>query len=243
MKKKIIIFAFLLISFNIYSFQVYVSTTQLRLLINSGIAYNFKISTDYNVQTESFFMDVPIAVGVDYRINDWFSLYGGIDITYGLHSYRQSMGDLFYTFYIHNLFLRIPVNFKFYPMAHKNPAYDNFYVSPGLFLHFWPMHIYYNVAKDSSISYGNMYAPSHSFMPPKNIYTPVNLGTKLSIGNHFYITNKILFGLELYWTFMFLPYINGYYFNNNYARGGNVILEFNSSVGISISLGIDLIGY
>lgn len=243
MKKKLFVSILLFVSFNIFSYQVYFSATRLRLLFNTGIAYNFKISTDYNVQTESFFLDIPLSAGIDYRAKDWFSLNAGLDVTYGLHTYLQNINGTVFTFYIHNLFLRVPLNFKFYPLAHKDPAYDNFYIAPGVFLHFWPMHLYYITSKTVGTNTGSMYDPTHTYLPPKNIYTPVNLGTRLAIGNHFYVSNKILFGLELYWTFMFIPYINGYYFNNNYSRGGNVIIEFNSSVGVSVSIGVDLMGY
>jgi hypothetical protein len=89
---------------------------------------------------------------------------------------------------------------------------------------------------------GNNYRPYHSEMPPGNIYTPANAGIKFCIGNHFYVSNKTLLGLEFYTTYLFLPFINGYYFGLNYNRGNHVIMEFDLNVGIVFSIGIDLNG-
>ena len=220
----------------------YSSETSVRLFINTGISYNFKITTDYSSQIDSLFLDVPLCVGVDTRFIEWFSIYSGVDFLYGLHSLKETIDSETYIFYLHNMFIRIPFIIKFYPFIYKDQAYLNFYLGLGVFAHFWPLNCYYIIPENNAILLGNSYQPSHKKMPPGNIYTPANIGFKFSIGNHFPVSYRTLFGIELYFNYLFIPYVNGYYFNQNYNRGNAVILEFNASVGILISIGINLRG-
>jgi hypothetical protein len=247
MKKLYIIFILFIISiFNIQpaTLKIQVIDKSLRFNTGIGVGYHFKISTDYSEQTESFFLEIPLRFGLDYRFSDWFSLYWGTDIVYGLHTYLQSFSGTQYTFYINNLFIKVPFDIKFYPMVQRNEAFNNFYISTGIFLHFWPMNIFYTNAKGHSDKYGNSYIAKSLLMPPGTVYTPVNIGTKLAIGNQFFIADHTLFGLELFGSYMFIPYLNGYYPATKYSRGRNVVVEFSATVGISLSIAVELIrGY
>ena len=140
------------------------------------------------------------------------------------------------------MFIRFPFIVKFYPMVYKSDDYANFYLSSGLLIHFWPLN-YYKIDRENEQFIGNSYFDKNDFMPPTNCWNIANLGIRLSIGNQFSISKRALFGLELYFLYLFLPYLNGYYFNNNYNIGEQVLVEFTASVGISITFGIKVKGY
>ena len=220
----------------------YSEHTNIKLYINFGFSYHFPITTDYNSQTEALFLDVPLAIVVDIRTRQWVSFCTGIELIYGINYQKLIIDDEYYAFYINSLFIRIPLIAKFYPFAHKNDAFENFYFGVGGILHFWPVNYYYVITYDSLVHTGNCYSPYHSEIPPGNIYTPANAGFKFCIGNNFYVSNQILLGVEFYTTYLFLPVVNGYYFGQNYNRGENVILEFDLNVGVVFSIGIDLNG-
>jgi len=244
MKKKILILIIFLTSINfLINSQVYYSNEKsIRLVFNAGVSYNFPIMTDYTSQTEMFFIDIPFSVCMDIRYFDWFSIYTGLELTYALHMRNQIIDEANYTYYLHYLFIRFPLMVKFYPMVRKDEAYHNFYFAVGGLLHFWPLNLYYVTVDSQAIHSGNAYYPSHPEMPPGNIYTPVNIGFKAAIGNHFPINQRILLGMEFYINYLFIPFINGYYFGNNYNRGNLVILEFNGNIGVVFSIALNLIG-
>jgi hypothetical protein len=244
MSKKNIISLIVLLLFipliDINSQIYYSNQLSVRLIISSGVDYNFPIKTDYVTQQEGISIDVPLNFCFDIRTTEWVSLYTGIEFYYDLHSYSQSIDDENYTYYINSLFIRFPLMAKFYPMYDKDRAYNNFYIAIGGLLHTWPVNTYYVTAKSGIIHTGNCYSPTHSEMPPGTIYTHVNVGMRFAIGNHFYVSNISLVGIEMYLDYLFIPSINGYYFGVNYNRGNGIIMEFSGSIGVLLSIGIDL---
>jgi hypothetical protein len=244
MKIKFIILLLFIVCSPLIAQQLdyYSEYPNVKLYINFGLSYHFPITTDYYTQTESLFLDVPLTIGVDIRTREWVSFYTGLELIYGINYQKFIIEDEFYTFYTNSFFIRIPLIAKFYPLVKKNEAFHNFYLGVGGVLHFWPINYYYIITPDNLIHTGNAYQPYHNEHPPGNIYTPANLGFKFCIGNDFYVSNKILLGVEFYTTYLFLPYLNGYYFNQNYNRGENVILEFDLNIGLVFSIGIDLNG-
>lgn len=244
-KKSILIIIFLIFlsqfTFSDEKKKFFGWNTTVNILINMGISYNFKISTDYNNQAQLFSLDIPFSVGVDTRFIEWFSLYGLLEFSYSLNSYKIPFLNKENLYYIHSMYIRLPFIVRFYPLVYKSDDYANFYLSAGLILHFWPLN-YYWIQRESSNFIGNSYFDNNQFMPPVNSYSIVNTGIRLSIGNQFNMSKRGLFGLELYFLYLFLPYVNGYYFNNNYNIGGPVILEFTASVGIIITFGIRVKG-
>ena len=244
MKIKFIILLIILISSSLIAqdFDYYSEHPNVKLYVNFGFSYHFPITTDYNTQTDALFLDFPLNIGVDIRTREWVSFYTGIEFIYGINYQKLIIEDQYYAFYINSLFIRIPLVAKFYPFSKKNDAFHNFYFGVGGILHFWPVNYYYVITYDNLIHTGNSYSPYHSELPPGNIYTPANAGFKFCIGNHFFVSNKILLGVEFYTTYLFLPYINGYYFSQNYNRGENIILEFDLNIGVVFSIAIDLNG-
>lgn len=241
MKKYI--FLIIILSFAsliINSYDYYATHTDIKLNINLGFSYHLPITTDYNTQAASLFLDVPLCIGVDIRKSDWVSFYTGIEAIYGINYQKFLIEDEYYYFYTNSLFIRIPFMAKFYPMFKKNDAFQNFYIGIGGILHFWAINYYYVVTSENLVHTGNNYKPYHDEMPPGDIYTPVNLGLKFCIGNHFYVSNRVLLGIEFYTTYLFIPFINGYYFSRNYNRGGNVILEFDLNAGLAFSIAVEL---
>ncbi len=225
---------------NVNAQDFYTLQPSVRLLIGAGVAYNFPITTDYITQVETFNLDVPLNFGIDLRYVNWVSFYTGLEFYYNLHTYQRTIDDVGYTYYINSMFINIPFMAKFYPMYDKDKAYSNFYIGVGGFLNFWPVNTYYVTTNTDLIHTGNCYSPVHRELPPGNIYTPANIGFRFSIGNHFYVTDSLLLGIEMFLNYLFLPVLNGYYFNDYYNRGNAVILEFKASIGIVLSIGIDL---
>lgn len=217
-------------------------STTLNILINTGISYNFKITTDYNNQSQLFCFDVPLGIGIDTRFIEWFSLYGSVEFIYSINAYKIDIQNKQNLYYINSMFIRLPFIVKFYPLVYKSDDYANFYFSSGLLLSFWPIN-YYIIRRENEQFIGNSYFDKNDFMAPINSYTITNLGIRLSIGNQFNISKRGLFGLELYLLYLFLPYLNGYYFNNNYNIGGDVLVEFIMEIGITLTFGIRLKGY
>jgi hypothetical protein len=87
----------------------------------------------------------------------------------------------------------------------------------------------------------NAYATENIYLPPKNIYTPVNAGFYLSIGNHFPITEQVLFGIELYSDYLFVPVLNGYYVDPQVKNNNGMIqMDFYIKFGFSMSFAFDL---
>ncbi|HNZ26928.1 MAG TPA: hypothetical protein PLG34_04125 [Spirochaetota bacterium] len=209
--------------------------THINLHINLGISYNIRISTDVNNKSELFFLDVPLGFCLEFRFIEWFSIYGGTEALYAVHSYKTNFwgGETFY--YIHNFWIRSPISVRFYPFVYKGEPYENFFLSVGTTLHFWPLGCYY-IRNNDDIYTGSIYSPKTQYMPEKTVYAPANLGLKLSLGNNFNISEKSFFGLELYFIYLFIPYINGYV--NGYNLGGPTILEFSASVGVMLTIGI-----
>lgn len=244
MKIKFIIFFTFLISSPLIAqnYDYYREHYNIKFYINLGFSYHLPITTDYDSQTEAFFADIPLTFGVDIRTRNWTSFYTGLELIYGINYQRLLIDDEYYSFYTNSFFIRIPLIAKFYILAKKGEAYENFYLGVGGILHFWPVNSYYIITYDNLVHTGNNYRPYHSELPPGNIYTPANAGFKFCIGNHFYVSNKTLLGLEFYTTYLFLPFVNGYYFNQNYNRGNKVIMEFDLNVGVVFSIAIDLNG-
>jgi len=245
MKKTIIIAAFVfLINIHTYSrseySEYYFGNLNINLLIATGFAYDFSVSTDLAYKDKYLSIEVPINTGLDFRFSDKFSIYTGIDLLYDIYYYDLKAEDDNNSYYIHNLFIRLPVVIKLYPLVTVNELYSNLYVGFGLFLHIWALN-YYFVTTDLGYSLtGSSYFPSHKELPPAGVYTPVNLGFRLTFGNHFQVSEKVLLGVEFFGNYLFIPYINGYYNNIMYNEDGAVIMEFMPSVGVLMSIGINL---
>ncbi len=247
MKKRLfIIIISIFITFRAFTQEappnVFGTPDSLRLFFNLGAAYNLKITTDYEYQQNDVSLNVPFEINLDYRFRDWFTLNFGLYFAYNFRMYETPFPDeSSITYYMNSLFIRLPFNIKFHPFVYKNDAYRNFYIGIGFFPHFWPVNGYYYV-KNKKEYYGSNYAPQTSDLIDGRLYSPVNFGTKFSIGNAFLISSKGLFGLELYAEYLFLPYINGYYYGIDYKTNSNVLLEFTASFGVSISFGAQLMG-
>lgn len=238
----IIIFLIIIISFTNPQKRIEKSATSVRFYFNTGVSYTFPITTDYISQIDIGTINIPLSFGFDIRFKDWLSLYTGTDFIYGIHFTKRTIDGINYEYYFHNMFIQIPLLVKFYIMYDKDPAYSNFYIGLGGFLHFWPVNFYYIKTNTDLIHSGNTYNPAHSEIPPGNIYTPINIGLKVAIGNHFYVSDRTLLGLEFYLNYLFIPTVNGYYFGQNYNRGNAIILEFSGSIGMIISIGFDMFG-
>ncbi|MBN2545040.1 MAG: hypothetical protein JXB50_04525 [Spirochaetes bacterium] len=218
----------------------YTGNLNVNLIIATGFGYNFSISTDLNYRDKILFIEVPINAGVDLRFSDRFSIYTGLDLLYGVSAYEKKAEDDNNKYYTHNLFIRIPAVIKLYPLIHVNEMYSNFYLGFGLFLHIWALNYYYVTTDYGYNLTGTSYFPSHKEMPPSGVYTPVNIGFRFTLGNHFPVSDRIKLGIEFFANYLFIPYINGYYNNIMYNEGAEIIMEFMPSVGVMISIGINL---
>lgn len=241
MKKRLLLIVACMVCASFYSHSQMVLPPA-KLQIGLGFSYNIPITTDYNSTIDAFFLDVPFGGGVDFRFSETFSLFTGVSFLYGLHAYQDEIeNDDLYTVYLHYMFIRIPLIARFYPLVNFDYTYENFYIGLGGFLHFWPVNMYYITGASGSESSGNGYTPGHDLIPPGNIYTPANIGIQIAVGNYFNPDSRVMFGLELNFNYLLIPYINGYYFGENYNRGAEVILDFNASVGVAMSIAVQII--
>jgi len=239
-------FLFFFVLYSILTFNIdaenssyYDRFTSYKLFINTGINYHFPFNTDFTTQEYAVSFDVPLNINIDIRKSKYVSFYTGIEFSYCINFQSLLIDEEKFSFYFNSLFIRLPFVAKFYFMYDKDPAFENFYLELGGFLHLWALNTYY-VSVDGEVHSGNSYNPLHSESLPGNIFTPVNIGIKFGIGNNFYVSKKILFGLELFTTYLAIPQVNGYYYGTNYKRKDYVIMEFDLSVGACISIGIDL---
>jgi len=244
--KKILIIGLFVFFMNIHTYSrsdytdYYSGNLNINLIIATGFGYDFSVSTDLSYKEKFLFIEVPINTGVDLRFSDRFSVYTGIDLLYGVSYYdliAENDNNIYYT---HNLFIRLPVVIKLYPLVTINEMYNNLYVGFGLFLHIWALNYYYVTTHYGYSLTCSSYFPSHKEMPPEGVYTPVNIGFRFTFGNQFHVSDKVLLGIEFFADYLFIPYINGYYNNIMYEEGGAVIMEFMPSIGVMISIGINL---
>lgn len=241
MKKTSFLFLFLFFLAPIFSISIYKEEkTSIDLMFGSGITYNFLASTNNSYKEKYLFLEVPLNSEITFRINEYFSLGTGIELTYGIITYKKEFNEEYEKHYLNNLFIRIPFAIKLYPLVNISNNYDRFYIGFALFFHGWILNSYYVVLENSDSISGNCYHPTHENMPPSGVYTPVNIGFKFSIGNNFRVSNKTLIGLELLGSYLFLPVINGYYNNINYKESNVTIVEFVPSIGASVSIGVIL---
>lgn len=203
-----------------------------------GVNYNFNFSFDSDIFSRSdiVFLDIPLSIGVDIRRNPYASFYTGLEIIYAYHLYK----NLGHEIHNHNLYFRIPLMVKLYPLAIKDPKYWNFYVITGALLHFWAVNAY-ALEVDNTFEGGIQYAPDHDCLPPGNIYTPANIGIKLGVGNSFPVAERVFLGLELYTTFYVIPFRNAYYFNENYIDyNGTIMINSMANVGLKFYAAFEL---
>lgn len=236
MKKPVLILLFLNIFF--YSAAYDYENLNIKLLFSAGFAYDFTPSTDIYYKENPVFIEVPLNVNLDFRFRERFSLFTGLDLSYAVYTYNNTYYKT--NIYFHNIFIRIPFTVKFYPITHLDEAYENFYIGLGLFLHVWVLNYYFIQSKYGYNKTGNAYFPTHEETPPGKVYTPANIGFKLSLGNVFYLSDKTLLGFELYASYLFIPFVNGYYQNINYNLDNGIIMDFCPSVGALFYIGVDL---
>jgi hypothetical protein len=239
--KKTGIFLFVFVSLSLFSLEfTNENSVSTRFIISTGISYNLKVSTNYYYQQDLLPLSIPLKFGFDTRLTDWFSLYTGIDFVYQIRSFSNAIGSQQITFYNNNFIIDLPLIFKFYPLAQKFDIYENFYVGLGVFPHFWVVNnVYYEYDEKTHIE--NAYSTDDKYLPPKKIYTPVNAGFYLSIGNHFLITDKVLFGIELFSDYLFVPVLNGYYTDPQVkSNNGMTQMDFYIKFGFSMSFAFDL---
>ncbi len=239
--RKIFFIALTVIFFtlNLSSINYFGFPFSAKFFVSLSAAYNYKISTDFSYQTNGVFMTIPLEFNFDFRFIEWFSINPGISFVYGINTYTGVHENNTISFFNHNLFIRLPIQIKFYPMVYKNDNYANFFLGVALFPHFWVANGYY-YELNNKYFYGSRYSPDHKTMPPGGIYTPVNLGLKLSIGNSFLVAKNTYLGLELFADYLFIPIVNGYYNDINFKINDNVILDFSGSIGVSLSIGFPM---
>lgn len=241
MKKYIFVYVFLYICSTAFSQNVNKIDPIIRLYFSTGASYNFDISLRSFSQTAPVFFDIPFRIAVDVRFINWFSLYAGLETVYAFHLNEYEHENL--RLQNHNMYIRLPFLVRFYPMVFNNENYQNVYLAVGGFAHFWPVQ-FYNVydSDEEETTVENGYFPMHSDLPPAHVYSPANAGLSFAVGNSFPFGKNMLFGLELFMNYMFLPYKNGYYANPAFQIDNWVMLNFYANIGIMISIGIEFQG-
>lgn len=241
MLKKLLIITFIISIYTLDSVEfVKSNNVSARFIISTGLAYNLKLSTNFYYQQDVLPLSIPLKFAFDTRFTEWFSLYTGIDFVYQIRTYNNTIGSEQITFYNNNFFIDLPLIFKFYPLASKYDIYENFYIGLGVYPHFWLVNNVYFVMGGKSYD-ENAYLTDNANLPPQKIYTPVNAGFYLSIGNHFTISEKVLFGIELFSDYLFIPVINGYNIDPVFLNGNKVAqMDFYLKFGLVMSFAFEL---
>lgn len=240
MKKRYLI-VILLISLSgpLFSQQFVSFERHLRLYLSQGLSYNFNVSRDMFDRTDLAFLETPFRIALDVRVVKWLSIYSGVDFVYSYHLYSYNS----YEINKHNLFIRLPLHLRFYPMSLRDERYKNFFLSFGFFAHFWPVNGYYINAGGGKIYQGSVYNSTDSMLFPSSVYTPANVGLTISLGNSFLIRDRVLFGLELFSNYLFIPFLNGYRADPDFYLKESVMLNFMVNVGIAFSFGFELYNF
>lgn len=240
MKKVVLLVAFIAALSAPLAAQQFISYDRnVRLYISQGLAYNFNASTRMFDQSDLAFLEAPFRLAVDTRLVKWLSIYGGLDIVYSYHLYAYRG----YEINKHNLFIRLPLHIRFYPMTLRDERYKNFYLSLGLFAHFWPVNGYFINAGGGRKFEGSAYRSDDNMLFPSEVYTKANVGLTISLGNSFVVRENVLFGLELFSNYLFIPFLNGYTTEPHFKIDDDVMLNFMVNVGIAFSFGFELASF
>lgn len=211
--------------------------------IKAHVGYNFTAATDKTDIFHSFNINVPFSFMCDARFIEWFSLAGGTRYIYSVRALVRTLDipapDTEYSIFVHSFVMQFPFIVKFYPLARVHDRFFNLYLAVGLFFQTIPVAGYISSSAEGKRR-GNAYTPSHPEMEPGHIYTKNNIGIHLAAGNRFSVNNTSYFGVELYFTYLLVPSINGYK-EPSYSRGSGTLLEFTPAIGISLSAGFELL--
>lgn len=210
-----------------------------RLYMSQGLAYNFNVSARMFGRSDLAFLETPFRLAVDTRVVKWLSIYAGLDFVYSYHLYTYRG----YEINKHNLFIRLPLHVRFYPMSLRDERYKNFYLSLGLFAHFWPVNGYVINAGGGKVFQGTAYSTEDNMLFPPAVYTKANVGFTISLGNSFVVRENVLFGLELFSNYLFIPFLNGYAIEPNFKIEDDIMLNFMVNVGIAFSFGFELASF
>jgi hypothetical protein len=185
------------------------------------------------------FIEVPLKINLDFRLIKWISLQFGFDLFYNYHLYQIDDVNI----NNHNLFIRLPLTLKVYPLSNMDERYNNVYLGFGVFAQFWPLNQYYiNTVQKYS---GNAYQPDETlnYLYPGDVYTKSNIGFTFSLGNHFFFSQRAFFGIEMFTNYLFIPFLNGYWATPDYWINEHVMLNFMINVGIGITIGLEFFSY
>lgn len=234
--KKYLFLSLLIVTFNAAALQQKYNDQKLYFNIGTGIAYDFNLSEDIFYHNDIVFIDVPLTFEFDYRFKEFVSIMSGVNIVYSHHQYKLNEYDITKN----DLFIDIPLNFKFYPIADREESHYFFYIAVGLFIRTWPLNTY-TMSYGGNYYQGNGYAPDNKYIQPGSSYMPVNVGTSLSIGNVLKVSDNVGIGLEIYAKYLFLPYINGYFAEpDSKDSNGKTYLNFWGNTGLKLFISFNL---
>ncbi len=241
MKKRFYLFITLLCFLSVYATesQIKDDTPSVFFMSGVGIGYDLDFGSNFifaSTENRALF-DVPLFFEVDVRLNRDFSIGTGIQFIYNLHYYFRSNVE----YYRNSLFIDIPVNFRYYPMAKIDPSYSSFYIGAGAFVRFWAVNAmtYYGDGYNHS---ANVYDQNQTDLSyPSQVYSPANIGLSVFLGNRFAITNRVGLGLDFFFKATLIPNINGYWSTPNTVDShGNVPLSFWADVGAKFFVSVEL---
>ncbi|HBI36316.1 MAG TPA: hypothetical protein DDY71_01610 [Spirochaetia bacterium] len=236
MKKYFYILIAYLTALSLNAVKLEIENKEVYFNFGTGIAYNFNLSYEVLSPNDLAFFDIPLSFEFDFRPRRDISFTTGLDFSYNFHLYKLNG----FTIENHNLWIDIPFNVKFYPVASREETHYYFYLGAGVFFRAWPLQ-FYTMKSDSTVYSGNGYAPDNTYIQPGDSFMPVNIGTTFFIGNIFKFSKTVGAGLEIAGKYLFIPYINGYISKSSFnSTNDKVYLNFWGSVGIKLYLHFDL---
>lgn len=236
MKNLILCICFTMMTGILGAIEINHAETRYYFNVGAGIAYDFNINSEFLARDDVAFFDVPFSLDFDVRFHENVSIGSGINAVYSYHRYSLNG----FSIQNHNMFIDIPLNFKFYPLAGREDSHYFFYCGAGIFVRLWAVNRY--IMSSSSVTYeGNSYTPDNEYIQPGECYTPVNVGTQVSIGNVLKLNDIVGFGLEINAKYLFMPFINGYLTSPAATNeDGQVYLNFMASTGIKLFISFDI---
>ena len=211
------------------SMSVYAEEKRFFFQLGTGMYYDFDIGSEFFANSANrIFFDVPLFFEADFRLLKNFAINTGISFNYNLEYYIDGEYDI----YKNSLFIDVPLNFKFYPLAKKDERFDSFYIGAGLFFRAWAVNTYAAYSDDETY-YGNAYEPNNDVVAPGECFVPVNVGVSMFLGNVLRLNQQTGLGVEISLKYAFIPYENGFLAIPNYCgTSGNTLLSFWGDVGM-----------
>lgn len=236
MRKLLLYICFVVMTGILSAMEMSYSETRYYFNIGAGIAYDFNINSEFFARDDVAFFDVPFSLEFDVRFHENVSVGSGINGVYTYHMYSLNG----FSIQNHNMFVDIPLNFKFYPLAGREDSHYFFYCGAGIFVRLWAVNRY--VMSSSSVTYeGDGYSPDNEYIQPGESYMPVNIGTQFSIGNVLKLNDVVGLGLEINAKYLFMPFINGYLASPAATdNDGQVYLNFMANTGVKLFISFDV---